>query len=74
MARYAIHTHRDGTGPCYCNDASYQATPSEQQTYVVAHMAKMDAGRVAAKVCRHCGGPLPCWSPFGDASPGVKNT
>ena len=30
--------------------------------------------RVADGVCRHCGGGLPCWSFFGDATPGVQHT
>lgn len=34
----------------------------------------LDAKRVAAKLCRHCGGPLPCWSEFGDYAPGVSYT
>lgn len=29
--------------------------------------------RLAAGVCRHCGGPVPCWSPDGDAGIGVKH-
>lgn len=33
----------------------------------------LDAKRVAAGTCRHCGGPVPCWSPSGDAAPGVRN-
>jgi hypothetical protein len=32
------------------------------------------AKRVAAGVCRHCGGPVPCWSDFGDAKVGVWHT
>lgn len=30
------------------------------------------AKRVASGACRHCGGPVPCPSPFGDASVGVR--
>ena len=29
--------------------------------------------RLAAGVCRHCGGPVPCWSPEGDIAVGVKH-
>ncbi len=29
--------------------------------------------RLAAGVCRHCGGPVPCWSPDGDVAIGVKH-
>ena len=36
--------------------------------------AKLDAERVAAGVCRHCAGPLPCWSLYGDARLGVRHT
>jgi hypothetical protein len=32
--------------------------------------AQLDAARVAAGLCRHCGGKLPCWSMFGDYLPG----
>lgn len=27
--------------------------------------------RLEAGVCRHCGGPVPCWSPDGDVAVGV---
>lgn len=37
-------------------------------------IAKIDANRVAAGVCRHCGGPVPCWSGFGDQRVGVKHS
>ena len=33
---------------------------------------KLNAERVAAGVCRHCGGPVPCWSPYGDIEVGVR--
>ncbi len=36
-------------------------------------LKRIDEDRVARGVCRHCGGPLPCWSPSGDARPGVRN-
>lgn len=29
-------------------------------------MAVTRAKRVAEGTCRHCGGSVPCWSPFGD--------
>ncbi|HST17768.1 MAG TPA: hypothetical protein VLK36_08880 [Gaiellaceae bacterium] len=29
--------------------------------------------RLAAGVCRHCGGPVPCWSPEGDVRVGVTH-
>lgn len=33
---------------------------------------RIAAERLAAGVCRHCGGPVPCWSPFGDRAVGVR--
>jgi hypothetical protein len=33
----------------------------------------IEAARVKAGRCRHCGGTLPCWSPYGDESPGKMN-
>ncbi len=32
------------------------------------------AKRVAAGVCRHCGGPVPCYSEFGDQAVGRLHT
>jgi hypothetical protein len=32
----------------------------------------VDRIRVEAGVCRHCGGPVPCWSPHGDVEVGVR--
>jgi hypothetical protein len=32
----------------------------------------IDRARVAAGVCRHCGGAVPCPSPFGDVRVGVR--
>lgn len=37
-------------------------------------LEEIDAKRVAAGVCRHCGGPVPCWSPFGDRAVGKRHT
>lgn len=37
-------------------------------------LAKINAQRVADKVCRHCGGRVPCWSPFGDVRVGVRHS
>jgi hypothetical protein len=34
----------------------------------------LNAQRTAAGVCRHCGGPLPCWSSFGDQRVGVRHS
>lgn len=33
---------------------------------------ELDADRVERGVCRHCGGDVPCWSPYGDVLVGVK--
>jgi hypothetical protein len=33
---------------------------------------QLDRERVKQGVCRHCGGPVPCWSPYGDAGVGVR--
>jgi len=35
-------------------------------------IARIDRDRVAAGVCRHCGGPVPCPSMFGDVRVGVR--
>jgi hypothetical protein len=32
----------------------------------------LDRERVRKGVCRHCGGPVPCWSPYGDVAVGVR--
>lgn len=36
--------------------------------------AEADAARVARRQCRHCGGPVPCPSPLGDAAVGQRHT
>lgn len=41
---------------------------------LIAAMRKIDADRIAAGVCRHCGGSIPCWSNFGDHAIGVRHT
>lgn len=33
----------------------------------------MDCQREAAGQCRHCGGPVPCFSVFGDVAPGKRH-
>lgn len=55
------------------------------ETYVREHLTapadeafrlaleKIAADRVAAGTCRHCGGPVPCWSPYGDVEVGVSH-
>jgi hypothetical protein len=35
---------------------------------------RLHSDRVARGVCRHCGGPTPCWSMFGDQRPGKRHT
>jgi hypothetical protein len=37
-------------------------------------LRELDAQRVAAGVCRHCGGPVPCWSEHGDQRVGVRHS
>jgi hypothetical protein len=37
-------------------------------------LARLHLQRKKAGVCRHCGGPVPCWSSFGDQAVGVKHT
>jgi hypothetical protein len=37
-------------------------------------VARIHAERVARGTCRHCDGPLPCWSPFGDRAVGKRHT
>lgn len=37
-------------------------------------LARLSAERVARGVCRHCGGPVPCTSEFGDAEVGVRHS
>ena len=32
----------------------------------------LHAKRVAKGRCRHCGGPVPCWSYFGDEAVGIR--
>ena len=35
---------------------------------------RLRAERVAAGQCRHCGGPVPCYSEFGDQAIGKRHT
>jgi len=35
---------------------------------------ELDKQRVKQGVCRHCGGPVPCWSYFGDQRVGKRHT
>jgi len=39
-----------------------------------AMLRQLNADRVAAGVCRHCGGRVPCWSEYGDREPGKRHT
>lgn len=36
--------------------------------------ADLDRMRVERGVCRHCGGPVPCHSEFGDQRVGVRHS
>lgn len=53
------------------------ARQTKQQRDAAAATRKMlddmNADRVARGVCRHCGGPVPCWSPYGDVRVGVRH-
>ena len=40
----------------------------------VEAIERINRMRTEAGVCRHCGGPVPCWSPFGDSAVGVQAT
>src|SRR5262245_4452623 len=48
-------------------------TPGSSMPWSKAELRQRDRERKHRRECRHCGGPLPCWSPFGDARPGVHN-
>lgn len=37
-----------------------------------ADAAHQVAPGAAGATCRHCGGPVPCSSPFGDVRPGIR--
>lgn len=37
-------------------------------------LAEIDRLRISKSLCRHCGGPTPCWSSFGDREPGKRHT
>jgi hypothetical protein len=39
-----------------------------------ALLAELARERIAVGVCRHCGGPVPCWSEFGDQRVGVRHS
>lgn len=36
--------------------------------------AEIDRMRTEKGVCRHCGGPVPCYSEFGDQRVGVRHS
>ena len=42
-----------------------------REAALLTGIRELEADRLARGVCRHCGGPVPCWSPFGDVEPGV---
>lgn len=45
----------------------------EQYELNRAALDRIAAERVEAGLCRHCGGPVPCWSPYGDVRPGERH-
>jgi len=44
-----------------------------KQPTTCAMLEELYRERLGAGVCRHCGGPVPCWSPDGDVVVGVKH-
>lgn len=48
--------------------------PASLNTRALALIRELEARRAAAGHCRHCDGPIPCWSEFGDHAPGVRHT
>ena len=48
-----------------CRCAGKVMTPADR-------LARVHRDRIAAGVCRHCGGPVPCASAFGDIRVGVR--
>jgi hypothetical protein len=61
---------RRGTSEYY---RELQAKAAESRRANATGLKEMNAKRIAAGLCRHCGGAVPCWSPFGDISVGVKH-
>ena len=39
-----------------------------------AWLVALERKRADAGTCRHCGGRVPCWSPYGDSAPGKRHT
>ena len=66
MARQRVNA----PGPAPKGMVSMQRKPKHD---VRDMLARLDRERVAAGVCRHCGGPVPCWSPYGDVRVGVRH-
>lgn len=46
-------------------------TAKRQRSTTQAALQRLNDTRVAAGVCRHCGGRVPCWSPSGDWAVGL---
>lgn len=59
--------HRRYHAGCFCSYCDGVRRTQEQ-------VAKLDGERVAKGLCRHCGGPVPCSSWFGDSAPGVRKS
>lgn len=47
--------------------------PAKVNAAVRKGIARIDAKRMKAGLCRHCGGPVPCYSPFGDVEVGRRH-
>jgi len=64
----------DLTGYVFDREAwQFVAKPKREAEDTARMLADLAAARKAAGVCRHCGGPVPCWSPYGDVRVGVRH-
>ena len=54
--------------------ARMMAEKAESQPIAPKSIEEIQASRREQGLCRHCGGPIPCWSYFGDRKVGVLHT
>lgn len=47
---------------------------SRRTRYPERAIIELERKRAEAGHCRHCDGPLPCWSEYGDHAPGKRHT
>jgi len=52
--------------------APFLVPRAPQPRATCAMLEQLYRERLEAGVCRHCGGPVPCWSPDGDIAVGVR--